>query len=335
MVADIKTSEGDGSNPNELTPLGAWIYFSADNGVYGSELWRTNGTTTELVANIASGWNDSSPSGFTILGDWIYFSANDGTYGDELWRTNGNSTVRVRDINLTGNSYPYFFTSFKGWIYFKANDGVNGIELWRTDGTTTQLVKNINTRSNEESYPHSFTPLGDWLYFRADDGTHGSEMWRTNGSTTERVPFSVSGVEVSMDYSQRFSTLGGRLFTAVYSAKTGSEFAWLENPTRAQATVVPSIAGATSVGKTLSVNKGTWAGAPTPTFTYQWYTCTSSIKAARSTVPSSCRKITGANKATFRITSSQRRKYIAVLVIGTSRGTTPTQWLSKSTAAVR
>jgi len=49
----VAAGGGDGSGPGLFTPLGEWMYFSADDYVHGRELWRTNGTTTELVKDIA------------------------------------------------------------------------------------------------------------------------------------------------------------------------------------------------------------------------------------------------------------------------------------------
>jgi hypothetical protein len=90
-----------------------------------------------------------------------------------------------------------------------------------------------------------------------------------------------------------------------------------------------------AVGNTLTANPGTWDGPATPTLAYQWYACTKAVTAARTTVPSTCKKITGATRSTFKLTSAQRGKYVAVLVKGTSLRTTATTWLSKTTAKVR
>ena len=116
--------------------------------------------------------------------------------------------------------------------------------------------------------------------------------------------------------------------------------AWLSKTTtsigvRASATVKPAISGTAAVNLTLTAAKGTWTGYPTPIFTYQWYACTSAVTIARSTVPSTCVKISGATRSTFKLTAAQRGKYVAVLVTGTSLRTTATTWLSKTTAKVR
>ncbi len=49
------------SSPTLLTPFNGAIYFSADDGVNGRELWKTDGTQggTVLVKDILTGPNGS------------------------------------------------------------------------------------------------------------------------------------------------------------------------------------------------------------------------------------------------------------------------------------
>jgi len=120
---------------------------------------------------------------------------------------------------------------------------------------------------------------------------------------------------------------------------TGWEASWGGKPVviadaRADATIKPTVSGTAKVNKTLTA-AGTWTGYPTPTLTYQWYACTTAVSAARATVPTTCKKITGATRSTFKLTSAQRGKYVAVFVTGTSLRTTATTWLSTTTVKVR
>ena len=103
---------------------------------------------------------------------------------------------------------------------------------------------------------------------------------------------------------------------------------------RATATVKPTASGTATVGRTLTA-RGTWTGYPTQTLRYQWYVCTKAVTVTRSTVPSTCKRISGATRSTYKLTAAQRGKYVAVLVTGTSLRTTATTWLSKTTAKVR
>jgi hypothetical protein len=124
------------------------------------------------------------------------------------------------------------------------------------------------------------------------------------------------------------------------STATGWGLTWGGTPVaiadaQATATVKPTVTGTSTVGKTLTAAKGTWAGYPTPTFTYQWYACTKVVSIASLTIPATCKKISGATRSTFKLTSAQRGKYVAVLVTGKSLRTTATTWLSTTTAKVR
>src|SRR5215203_7573161 len=52
LVKNINASGG--SKPEQLTPMGDNVYFTADDGIHGRELWRTDGTNvgTQLVKDV-------------------------------------------------------------------------------------------------------------------------------------------------------------------------------------------------------------------------------------------------------------------------------------------
>jgi ELWxxDGT repeat protein len=102
------------SLPQNLVPFGGFVYFTANDGVHGRELWRTDGTSagTTLVADIAPGSADSDPQWLTPVGAWLYFSAFRPDVGVELWRTNGTVTELVADIRTgTASSNPTWLTA--------------------------------------------------------------------------------------------------------------------------------------------------------------------------------------------------------------------------------
>ncbi|CAI8288952.1 MAG: Uncharacterised protein [Euryarchaeota archaeon UBA443] len=86
MVKDIQSGSNSGS-PSELTAVGNTLYFSANDGTNGDELWKSDGTATGtvMVKDISSGSGYSSPSSLTVVGNTLYFQAIDGNNGYELW----------------------------------------------------------------------------------------------------------------------------------------------------------------------------------------------------------------------------------------------------------
>jgi ELWxxDGT repeat protein len=67
----------------------------ADDGLYGFELWKSDGTAggTVRVKDINPGANwafsDASPPSLTNVRGTLFFAADDGTNGRELWKSNG------------------------------------------------------------------------------------------------------------------------------------------------------------------------------------------------------------------------------------------------------
>jgi hypothetical protein len=104
---------------------------------------------------------------------------------------------------------------------------------------------------------------------------------------------------------------------------------------RATAEIMPTVTGRAKVGKRLTAVKGTWTGYPTPTYSYQWYACTSVVSVVTEAVPGTCAVIKKATQSTLKLKSKQKKKYVTVLVTGASTRTAATTWLSRTTAKVK
>jgi ELWxxDGT repeat protein len=161
------------------------MFFSADDGIHGEELWKSDGAAggAVLIKDILPGLGSSRAFDFTAVNNILFFTADDGVNGRELWRTDGTSagTVLVKNIDpgTSGFSGPSTLTNFNGTLFFRANDGVHGYELWKSNGTAsgTKLVKDINPGLNS-SNPFAMSAFGNVLIFEANDGVRGYELWR-------------------------------------------------------------------------------------------------------------------------------------------------------------
>ena len=64
------------------------MYFTANDGSTGAELWVTDGTEvgTKLVYDLNPGIAESTPSNFQVMGNYLYFFATTEATGTELWQ---------------------------------------------------------------------------------------------------------------------------------------------------------------------------------------------------------------------------------------------------------
>lgn len=195
LVVEIHPGSGS-SDPIHLTSLGGRLYFAANDGASGRELWQFDpaaehpAAALRQVADIAPGGMSSNPAFLAVLGERLYFAANDGTHGSELWvydpaAVEGTgAAMLVEDIaGGSASSFPSGLTAMAGELYFSASDGVSGTELWRYDPAASggagaaQQVADIRSGSGSAS-PRDLTVIANTLYFSADDGEHGRELWR-------------------------------------------------------------------------------------------------------------------------------------------------------------
>lgn len=204
LVKDIHPSTGVGTfhyRFTDFTVFNGALYFQADDGVNGFELWTTDGTAagTVLVKDINSTLGAGSfPTDFTVFNGALYFAAEDGANGRKLWKSNGTATgtVLVKDIPIatgtgfTPDGFPRGFPVFNGALYFRAGNGVNVYELWKTDGTAagTVLVGDSNTAAWGSFLTDGFAVFNSELYFQADYfGLANAELWKTDGTAAGTV----------------------------------------------------------------------------------------------------------------------------------------------------
>jgi ELWxxDGT repeat protein len=256
MVTDLNPGPagglaGNGYGGSSLAAFRGLLYFAGDNGTTGPELWKTDGTTTTLVADINPGPSGSFPQSLTVAGNTLYFTADDGSHGRELWRTDGTTSSLVADINPSTNegipagSSPQNLTAVGSRLYFTADDGTDGRELWRTDGTTTAMVADINPGSTNgtpnSSSPQNLTAVGNTLLFTADDGTHGVELWKTSGTAaTTLLVKDINPTPGATSSPSSLTNVGGTLYFSANDGVDGQEL-WKSDGTPGNTVMVKDI----------------------------------------------------------------------------------------------
>ena len=154
----------------DLTDMGNYIMFSANDGINGYELWRSDGTTsgTFMVKDINNSPNAASyPSEFTNINGLLYFTADDGTFGKELWRSDGTAagTYMVKDL-LPGiqSSNLKSLIFFNDKIYFYSTGG-NTFKIWETQGTEATTNQLFSESTNYSLTNRELTVFDNKLFF--------------------------------------------------------------------------------------------------------------------------------------------------------------------------
>ena len=170
--------------------VGGTIYFGADDGVHGTEFWKSDGTEsgTVLVADIEPGADSSQPYEFFNLGGVSYFQLYDGTEEGKLWRTDGTpeGTESVHHLIPVGsNEYVNSVVVANDRLLasvVKHDDDFFILQesLWATDGTASGSSEIAVFDPQDESVLY-LLPAGDEAFFEAVNGTSAA-IWRTDGT---------------------------------------------------------------------------------------------------------------------------------------------------------
>jgi uncharacterized repeat protein (TIGR02543 family) len=314
---------------------GTWSTFSDGTSV------STNTTVTGLnrgsnyefqvgAENIMGTTWDSTISQTTAYTYSLTYSYNLATGGNSVPTaifTTGGTAITLPTPTRTGYT-------FSGWYSDAGLSSKIGDAGASYSPTGTSLALNAYAKWTANTYSVTYN------YNSATGGDRPVIDSFTTGGTAITLPtptrtgytfagwyFDAGLIYKIGDAGENYSPPGSPLTLSAYAE-------WTRNIVKATSTVKPTFTGSAKVSKTLTAQKGTWIGYPTPTVSYQWYACSSAISAPRSAVPTTCKVITGANKSTLKIASAQKGKFVSVGVTGSSDGTTKTIWLTKSTGKV-
>lgn len=305
----------DGSGPGDFIATGNRVYFMANDGTHGRELWVTDGTDggTQLVHEHHPLNVGSSVSDWAVNGNVLYYVPNDPTTGAEVWRTEGTeATTRVvKDITPgpTGSGQIRLVPFKDGFALLRGSD------VYVSDGTDagTTLLNTVDLDGYGPTYP---TVVGSRFYFRGGFSPHGSVVWRSDGTAAGTFGLTAGafdGVAPGNPDAGPPVQLGAKvIFTGRYPHAVGDPV-----PTSARriyvldtgqadetrrATTAPSITGTPAVGQKLTGDKGAWTLEPNK-YAYKWLRNGTPISNATSTTYTPSTADAGA-QISFRVTAS-------------------------------
>lgn len=237
MVADINPNPMGDSNPNHFINLNDKIYFTADDGNVGNELFEldyNSGNQVILIKDISAGSLGSNPGEKIVFNNKIYFVADDGTNGVELWESDGTNsgTQLVLDLYTgTQGSNPQNFTIYNNRLYFTAEHPSFGIELfYMTTAGNVILASNIAAGASS-SNPQYLKVYNGKLYFSANNGINGNELWETAGTSFSTVMTADINPSGSSDPRELVVMDGNQLLFSANDGTMGRELWKYVDPT--------------------------------------------------------------------------------------------------------
>lgn len=202
MIKDInlqRTREDDPTGDSSPVIVFSYldkIFFSADDGINGNELWITDGTEsgTSLFKDINLAGNSNVSSDWILVGNKAYFAADNGSNGSELWITDftEQGTFMLKEINIgqviphgpinsSLGSEPRGFVLGDNVVCFSASTLVAGNELWCSDGTEdgTYMISDVTPAA--EGKTMTLGKIGSDFLFASSSEVDPWTIYKTTG----------------------------------------------------------------------------------------------------------------------------------------------------------
>ncbi|MDP2161209.1 MAG: T9SS type A sorting domain-containing protein [Flavobacterium sp.] len=206
-----------GGSPSAFTKVGNTIYFTANDGINGREVWKTEGTaaSTQMVKDVTPGNASSLPQSLIEFNGFLYFSQSDGTNGTHVWKTDGTElgTVMVSDA-LTTSISSAFFDKTSDKLFFAGFSPIYGNELFMIDeNDQLTMIADINPGING-SDPGRVIEYNGYIYFIAKFGnnvnTYRTYRIATSNLNVESQNQSIANIKIypnpASDYFEITST---------------------------------------------------------------------------------------------------------------------------------
>jgi ELWxxDGT repeat protein len=236
---------GSSSQPGRFADFAGAVFFPAESGGHGRQIWRTDGTTAGTVRVTDRPWTTLGDAPWVASGGRLFFVARTPETGLELWSTDGTDagTALVKDIQPgPAHSFVFEMIDLGGRLVFGADDGTHGRELWTSDGTTAGTVLLADLNPADSSFPRELTAFAGRVCFTAMTAASGWEPWCTDGTAAGTSLLKDVAPGPASSSATYLKVAGGQLFfSARGPAGEGAEL-WTSDGTAAGTRQVADIA---------------------------------------------------------------------------------------------
>lgn len=229
--------------PVQFVSIGNLIYFSADDGIHGFELWQSDGTTagTSMVADLQAGAAHSFITSLTNANGKLYFEygviAPSGAPFGRFLACRPTPTSPITSVNQNDdggfrNGTVQPLTALGSDVYFTRPDTELGTELWKSDGTAagTVMVKDIfqyaKSTYNTQTYssdPQQIVATNGMVYFSAYTPANGRELWMSDGTATGTTLLADLTNDPGSSNPESLMASNGRVYLSAVTEATGRE----------------------------------------------------------------------------------------------------------------
>ncbi|MGH9360716.1 MAG: ELWxxDGT repeat protein, partial [Thermoanaerobaculia bacterium] len=189
LLVDIQPGrepQQEGGPDRSVAAMGGRLYFGADDGRHGYELWRSDGSAagTHLVRDLAPGRASSYAQRLLAAADRVYFLAAEHRTRFGLWRSDGTATG-TRPVPV-GSTLLADALTLGGSLLFADPVPNRGVDLWITNGTSAaRLLRSWPNPPSGVSQVTLLARIGQLAYFEVIAGSlQGVDiaLWRTDGT---------------------------------------------------------------------------------------------------------------------------------------------------------
>lgn len=224
----------DATSFEELTRVGAQLFFEAEVPAFGTELFVSDGTPTgtALVVDLTPGPAGTEITAVGAIGERFVFRAAPASGGPgQLYATDGTAAGTV---SLGIDAPAELVASDHRYAWFARTDAASGTEIWRTDGTAAGTILFDDLAPGvDSSDPREFGLAAGRLLFSADLPDFGREPFALDpGATVAEIGYGCS-IErgTTAELSGTSPVLGGTLdLTVRFAPESGLGILLLSGP---------------------------------------------------------------------------------------------------------